>query len=83
MIFFNFLTKLIQINAVCVVSESCPLADAAATAIANRVHSKSDIRKAIDIGKTIDGAGGLVVIVDDEIDIWGDLKVVPLNIKKG
>ena len=70
-------------HAVCVVSESCPLADAAATAIANRVHAKSDIRKAIDFGKTIDGADGLVVIVDDEIGIWGDFKMVPLNLKKG
>ena len=70
-------------HAVCVVSESCPLADAAATAIANQVHSKSDIRKAIDFGKTIDDVGGLVVIVDDEIGIWGDLKVVPLDLKKG
>ena len=70
-------------HAVSVISKSCPLADAAATAIANRVHSKSDIRKAIDFGKTIDGADGLLVIVDDEIGLWGELKVVPLNLKKG
>ena len=70
-------------HAVSVISKSCPLADAAATAIANRVHSKSDIRKAIDFGKTIDGADGILVIVDDEIGMWGELKVVPLNLKKG
>lgn len=70
-------------HAVCVVAESCSLADAAATAIANRVHSKANIRKAIDFGKSIDGTDGLVVIVDDAMGMWGDLNVVPLNLKKG
>ncbi|MGD2269599.1 MAG: UPF0280 family protein [Desulfobacterales bacterium] len=72
-----------QADAACAVSESCALADAAATATANRVYSKSDIHRAIDFGKTIEGISGLVVIVDDEIGIWGDLEVVPLDVKKG
>ncbi|UCH23250.1 MAG: UPF0280 family protein [Deltaproteobacteria bacterium] len=70
-------------DAVCVVSRSCPLADAAATATANRVHSKSDIPKAIGFAKAIEGVSGLVVIVDDEIGLWGQLEVVPLTLKKG
>ncbi len=70
-------------DAVSVVSESCPLADAAATATANRIRSKSDIRKAIEFGKAIKGVDGLVVIMDDEIGIWGELEVVPLALKKG
>ena len=70
-------------DAVCVVSGSCPLADAAATATANRIHSKSDIRGAIAFGKAIKGVVGLVVIMDDEIGIWGELEVVPLALKKG
>jgi ApbE superfamily uncharacterized protein (UPF0280 family) len=70
-------------HAVCVVAQSCALADAAATAIANRVRSKSDIRRAIEFGQSINGAIGLVVIVDDATGMWGDLNVVPLDLKKG
>jgi len=70
-------------DAVSVVSDSCPLADAAATAIANLVHSKKDVNKAIDVGKNIEGVRGLVVIIGSNIGLWGDLEVVPLKAKKG
>jgi uncharacterized protein len=65
-------------DAVTVVSRSCALADAAATAIANRVHTKSDIQAAVEFGKHIKGVKGLVVIMDDKAGIWGDLNVVRL-----
>jgi ApbE superfamily uncharacterized protein (UPF0280 family) len=67
-------------DAVSVVSESCALADAAATAIGNRVQSKSDINDAIDFGKTIQGVDGLVVIMGDKIGLWGKIEVVPLSL---
>jgi len=70
-------------DAVCVVSESCPLADAAATSIGNRVNSKKDIQQAIDFGQKIEGVKGLVVIIGTEIGFWGDIEVIPLNRKKG
>ena len=70
-------------DAVSVVSESCVLADAAATAISNRVHSKTDIRSALDFGKNIPGVEGLVIIIDEDIGMWGDLEVVPLKGEKG
>ena len=70
-------------DAVCVVSESCALADAAATSIGNRVNTKKDIQKAIDFGKTIAGVNGLVVIIGKEIGIWGELAIIPLKGKKG
>jgi ApbE superfamily uncharacterized protein (UPF0280 family) len=69
-------------DAVCVVSESCALADAVATSTGNRVHSKTDISKAIDFGKKIEGVLGLAVIMDDELGLWGAIEVVPLEIKK-
>jgi ApbE superfamily uncharacterized protein (UPF0280 family) len=69
-------------DAVCVASESCALADAVATSAGNRVHSKADIPKAIKFGKKIDGVIGLAVIVDDELGLWGELEIVPLEIKK-
>lgn len=70
-------------DAVCVVSDSCSLADAAATSIGNRVTSKTDIQAAIDFGKHIEGVRGIVVIIGNDIGIWGDLKVVPLKLEKG
>jgi ApbE superfamily uncharacterized protein (UPF0280 family) len=70
-------------DAVCVVSESCPLADAAATSIGNRVINKNDIPAAIDYGKTIEGVTGIVVIRDEEMGIWGNIEIIPLKGKKG
>jgi ApbE superfamily uncharacterized protein (UPF0280 family) len=66
-------------DAVCVVSGSCSLADAAATSIGNRVESKGDIQQALDFGKQLEGVTGVVVIIGDALGIWGELEVVPLN----
>jgi hypothetical protein len=70
-------------DAVCVLSDSCSLADAAATSIGNRVTSKTHIQPAIDFGKHIEGVRGIVVIIGDNVGIWGDLNVVPLKLEKG
>lgn len=70
-------------DAVCVVSRSCALADAAATAIGNRVRSKRDIVGGIEFGKAIPGVQGLVIIVEDQLGAWGEVDVVPLRPKRG
>ncbi|MDM8522713.1 UPF0280 family protein [Desulfococcaceae bacterium HSG8] len=66
-------------DAVCVVSESCPLADAVATSVGNHLKSEADIRKAIDFGKQVEGVTGLVVIMGDKIGAWGETEIVPLR----
>ncbi len=66
-------------DAVCVVAESCTVADAAATAIGNMVQSSSDIQFAIDKGKGIAKILGIIVIVGEKIGIWGDLELVSLK----
>jgi ApbE superfamily uncharacterized protein (UPF0280 family) len=66
-------------DAVCVISGSCSLADAAATSIGNRVQSKTDIQQALDFGKQLEGVTGVIVIIGDAIGMWGELEVVPLN----
>jgi ApbE superfamily uncharacterized protein (UPF0280 family) len=66
-------------DAVCVTASSCALADAAATAIGNRVDSRSDIQKGIEFGKKIPGLEGVVIIVEDRIGLWGRLELVPLE----
>jgi len=65
-------------DAVCVVSPSCAVADAAATAICNQVGSEKDIQKAINTGKSIDGVSAIVVIMGDKVGFWGDMELAPL-----
>ena len=66
-------------DAVCVVSNSCAIADAAATAIGNLVQSIADIEYAIAKGKCIEKIRGILIIVGGKIGIWGDLEVIPLK----
>jgi ApbE superfamily uncharacterized protein (UPF0280 family) len=70
-------------DAVCVVSNSCALADAAATAIGNRVHKKKDIPDAIEVAKNIENIGGIAIVIGEDLGIWGELEMVPLKTKKG
>jgi len=65
-------------DAVCVIARSCPLADAAATAIGNRVRFPSDFRPALDFGKSIRGITGILVIKGAEMGCWGDITLVSL-----
>ncbi|MDF1591358.1 MAG: UPF0280 family protein [Desulfobacterales bacterium] len=66
-------------DAVCVISRDCALADAAATSVCNQVKSGKDIQKAIDFGKRIRSVNGLVIIIGEQIGMWGDIEIVPLG----
>ena len=66
-------------DAICVVADSCTIADAAATAIGNRVQSVADIKHAIAMGKGIEKIRGILIIVEEKMGIWGDLEVIPLK----
>ena len=68
-------------DAVCVVSPSCPLADASATAIGNIVRSATDIQKAVAFGKKISGITGILIIKGDKLGAWGDLELVPVDVQ--
>lgn len=65
-------------DAVCIVSGSALLADAAATSVGNRVTSVHQIQEAVNFGKSIDGVTGIVVITGDQIGLWGNVEVVKL-----
>jgi uncharacterized protein len=65
-------------DAVCVVGPACSVADAAATAIANRVQDSGDIQPAIQWGRTIEGVEGILVILDGKAGMWGRIRVKPL-----
>lgn len=65
-------------DAVVAISEDTTLADAAATAIGNKVHHPKDIQNALDYGKSIDGIQGIIIVKDDRIGAWGDIKISSL-----
>lgn len=60
-------------DAVVVLAPSAVLADAAATAVCNRVKSPVDIDAAIEFGNSIPGVSGIVIIAGKDIGAWGQV----------
>ena len=69
-------------DAVITLAPSAALADAAATAIGNRIMAVTDIDKEIEQGGSNYGLMGLVIIKDDRIGLWGRVKLVQSSTKK-
>ena len=65
-------------DAVCILSKSAVLADAAATAVGNLVCEKKDIERGLERGKEIEGVLGTLIIVDDRMGAWGDIRLIQL-----
>jgi len=63
-------------DAVCVISQSVALADAAASAIGNRVKSKKDIKTALDYGIKITGVKGIIIICGNDMGAIGEVELV-------
>jgi len=65
-------------DAVCIISKSAALADAAATAVGNIIQEKKDIELGLERGKEIEGVLGTLIIVGDKMGVWGDIKLIQL-----
>lgn len=65
-------------DAVLVTARSCALADAAATAIGNVVKSEETIEEGLNIAKKIRGLHGVLIIKNDVMGAWGNLKIVSI-----
>lgn len=65
-------------DAVTVVAGSVPLADAVATGVGNLVSSPDDIEAGLEKMQAIKGISGGVIVVDDRLGAWGDIRLVPL-----
>ena len=63
-------------DAVCVVSKSATLADAAASAIGNKVKSKKDIKNVLDYGIKIPGVKGIIIICGNDMGVIGEVELV-------
>lgn len=59
-----------------VVARSCALADAAATAVGNRVRGRDGVRAGLAAARDIPGVLGAVVLRDGQLGAWGDVEIV-------
>ena len=63
-------------DAVCVISNSAILADAAASAIGNIVKSKRDFNSALGYGIKIPGVKGIIIIFGNDMGAIGEVELV-------
>jgi ApbE superfamily uncharacterized protein (UPF0280 family) len=63
-------------DAVCVISKSATLADAAASAIGNKVKNKNDIKNALDFGIKIKDVEGIIIIIGNDMGAIGDVTLI-------
>lgn len=69
-------------DAVCILARSCALADAAATAVANRILTPATIPAGIRFARTIAGVEGVAAVCGDRLGVWGNLRLVGLDRRK-
>jgi ApbE superfamily uncharacterized protein (UPF0280 family) len=62
-------------DAVVAFAASTALADAAATAIGNRVSTADDIEGALDYAQTIEGLSGVAIVKDDRLGLRGQVRL--------
>jgi len=61
-------------DSVTILSKNTSLADAVATATANRVKSKQDLQRAVDFAKSIKGILGVIIIIKNNLISWGKVE---------
>jgi uncharacterized protein len=66
-------------DAVCILSKSAALADAAATAVGNVVREKQDIERGLEKGREIEGVLGTLIIVREKMGVWGNMRLTQLQ----
>jgi ApbE superfamily uncharacterized protein (UPF0280 family) len=66
-------------DAVCVLSKSASLADAAATSIGNLIQGRGDIEGGLDYGSQIRGIIGVLIIVGEALGMRGGLELATLD----
>ena len=63
-------------DAVIVLAPCTALADAAATAIGNRVREEADIDRSLAFAQEIEGLRGVAIIRNDRMALWGKIRLV-------
>ena len=62
-----------------VLARSSAIADAAATAVGNRVRGRDGVREGLAAARDIPGVLGVVVMRDGRLGAWGDVEIVGLQ----
>lgn len=62
-------------DAVCVKAESAALADAAATAIGNRVREPREIKNALEAGTQLPGVMGILIVAGSQMGVIGEMEL--------
>jgi len=70
-----------QADAVIVLSPSTALADAAATAIGNRILKPEDIPGGIEFARSFKGLKGVVIIQGEQVGVWGEVKLSEMAVE--
>lgn len=68
-----------QTDATVIVAKDTALADAAATAVGNRVKEPADLQAGLHLASRIKGVRGAVIIIDDKMGAWGEVKLTPFQ----
>lgn len=66
-------------DAVCMLSENPTLADAAATAVGNRIQSKRDIDQGLRLARQIEDIRGALAVMGDAIGVWGEIELARIR----
>jgi len=66
-------------DAVCIIAKSASVADAAATALGNKITNKFQLKKEIDIFRESKDIKGGVVIVGKTMATWGEVELAKLD----
>jgi hypothetical protein len=66
-------------DAALILADNSALADAAATALGNRVKNPEDISFALDFARKIEGVLGALVIVGEKMGVIGDLELANIS----
>jgi len=67
-------------DVVIALSKSATVADAAATAIGNLITQPNDIPSGIEFAKGIEGLSGVIIIKDDNMGLWGEIRICRVSI---
>jgi ApbE superfamily uncharacterized protein (UPF0280 family) len=65
-------------DSVCALSHCAPLADAAATAIGNLIHSPADLNRGLEKAEAIAGLTGIVIICGEKLGAWGEVELIEM-----
>lgn len=67
-----------EADAMTVLARDGALADAAATALGNRIHGPADLEAVLEAARGIDGLAGVVATIDGHIGAWGAVRLTAL-----